>query len=104
MQKHTKIYFEAIGYKDTDFIPSEISGQRAIDIHHIISRGKGGKDRIENLMAVTREEHIEFGDKKEWMYFLLIRHYDFLIKKGVEFDKSWFDEKFNQYADADYYI
>jgi len=99
MRKHTKIYMEAIGYTDTDFIPSEISGQRAVDIHHIVSRGKGGEDIIENLMALTREEHIEFGDKKEWMYFLLIRHYDCLIKKGVEFSYEWFDTQFNKYED-----
>ena len=104
MQKHTKIYLDALGYNDTDFIPSEISGQKAVDIHHIISRGKGGKDRIENLMALTREEHLNFGDKKEWMYFLLIRHYDFLIKKGVAFDKSWFDKNFDKYEDILLYI
>ena len=40
MKKHTKIYMEAIGYTDTDFIPSEISAQIAVDIHHIVSRGK----------------------------------------------------------------
>lgn len=103
MQKHTKIYMTALDYHVGDFIPSEISFNKAVDIHHIVSRGKGGKDTIENLMALTREEHIEFGDKKHWMYFLLIRHYDFLLKKGIDFNKSWFDEMFNKYKDLDAY-
>lgn len=99
MQKHTKIYLSECGYETTDFIPSEISYQRGIDVHHIISRGKGGKDIIENLMCLTREEHIEFGDKKEWMYFLLSRHYDFLLKRKVKFSKVWFDEQFLKYRE-----
>lgn len=90
----------SVGYTDTDFIPSEISGQKAVDTHHIISRGRGGDDRIENLMALTREEHVEFGDKNEWMYFLLIRHYDFLNKKGVAFSKAWFESMFNKYQEV----
>lgn len=97
MQKHTKKYLSGCGYTDTDFIKSEVSTMRAVDIHHVISRGKGGEDRIENLMALTREEHIEFGDKKEWMYFLLIKHYDFLKQRGAKFSKEWFDEMFLKY-------
>lgn len=100
MKKHTKIYLKECNYDPTDFIPSEISFIRGIDIHHIISRGKGGEDRIENLMCLTREEHIEFGDKKEWMYFLLLRHYDFLIKNGIKFSKEWFENMFKKYNDT----
>lgn len=99
MQNHTKIYLKECGYEDTDFIKSEISTQRAVDIHHIISRGKGGEDRIENLMAVTRDEHIQFGDKKQWMYFLLSRHYDFLKEMDVKFSKDWFQEMFDKYRE-----
>lgn len=48
------------GYSEGEFIPSEISGLRASDIHHLSPRGMGGsktKDNIENLIAVTRMEH-----------------------------------------------
>lgn len=51
-----------------DFIPCEICGARAVDIHHIENRGSGGsktKDHIENLMAVCRKCHIEYGDVPE---------------------------------------
>ena len=56
-----------------DFIPCEICGARAVDIHHIENRGSGGstnKDVIENLMAVCREDHIKYGDvpeKVQWL-------------------------------------
>ena len=56
-----------------DFIPCEVCGSRAVDIHHIENRGSGGslsKDRIENLMAVCRPCHLEHGDvpdKVEWL-------------------------------------
>jgi hypothetical protein len=99
MQKHTHLYLKECGYETTDFIPSELSYQRATDLHHIISRGKCGEDRVENLIALTREEHLEFGDKKEYMYLLLSKHYDFLLKRGVKFSKVWFDEMFTKYKE-----
>ena len=75
MKKHTKIYMSALGYDETDFMPCEITGRKAVDIHHIDCRGMGGdptgsKDRIEELQAVTRDTHLEYGDKKESMCFL----------------------------------
>ena len=60
MKKHVKIYIDFFGYGEQDFIPCEISGQRAVDIHHIDNKGMGGsncKDTIENLMALAREYH-----------------------------------------------
>ena len=56
---------------EDEFIPSEISGKRAVDIHHIHPKQMGGKksfikngkvydiDAIENLIALTREEHTD---------------------------------------------
>lgn len=100
MKKHTKIYLQELGYTDTDFIPSEISGQKAVDIHHIIGRGKGGEDRIENLMAVTRLEHIEYGDKEDCMYDLLFKHQSFLASKGVEYNRQWFLDNYRKYENS----
>ena len=57
MQKYIKTYLDYFGYSVGDFIPSELSGGQAVDIHHIQPRGRGGKDNIENLIALTREEH-----------------------------------------------
>lgn len=73
MKKHTKIYMQHFGYVLDDFIPCEVCGSRAVDIHHIHRRGIGGNpnaDRIENLMAVCRSCHVEYGDKKEYLQWL----------------------------------
>lgn len=70
MRKHTKIYFD---FFKVDYDPytgwhdckSELSGLPSRDIHHINSRGMGGSknaDKIENLMALTRQEHEKYGD------------------------------------------
>lgn len=89
MKRHTKIYMDAFGYDVSDFIPSEISGLPAVDINHIKCRGMGGdptggKDVIENLMAMTREEHIEYGDKVQHVEWLKDIHYAFMAKHGVK--------------------
>jgi 5-methylcytosine-specific restriction endonuclease McrA len=73
MQKHTQIYLQGMGYKKTDFIPCEVCGSQAVDIHHIEARGMGGskeKDTIKNLMGLCRKCHIEYGDKKQYKEFL----------------------------------
>jgi len=73
MQKHTQIYLQGMGYKKTDFIPCEVCGSQAVDVHHIEARGMGGNkkaDVIENLMGLCRKCHIEYGDKKQYKEFL----------------------------------
>lgn len=95
MRPHTKIYMNALGYDISDFIPSELPPHnKAVDIHHIDSRKMGGsrsKDRIENLMALTREEHDKYGDKKQYRRFLIEAHREFLIKNKVPFSQWYFD-------------
>jgi hypothetical protein len=94
MKKHTKIYFD---FFNVEYDPvsgwhncvSEISGLPAVDINHIDCRGMGGskeKDNIENLMAMTREEHEYYGDKKQHVEYLKKVHADY-IKKFTQ-DKS----------------
>jgi len=57
MKKHVKVYMDYFGYDESDFIPSELSGENAVDIHHV-SHGRRKKDNsIENLIALTRREH-----------------------------------------------
>lgn len=67
MKKHTKIYLNHFGYQIPEDVFCEICGSPAKDIHHIESRGMGGdpqgnKDVIENLMAVCRDCHENYGD------------------------------------------
>jgi 5-methylcytosine-specific restriction endonuclease McrA len=54
-----------------------VCGKTAIDIHHIEARQMGGtttKDVIENLMALCREDHLKYGDKKQHKEFLKEKH------------------------------
>lgn len=83
MQKHTKIYLEYFGYDESDFIPCEICQAKAVDIHHIDAKGMGGRksmDVIENLMAVCRKCHIDFGDITEFKEKLKELHLKFMMK------------------------
>ena len=98
MKNHTKVYFTALGYDITDFVPSEISGAKAIDVCHIIGRGRGGKDHIENLMALTREEHDFHGENNSTMVYQFETHRQFLIDNGVKFKNSRFEEKIKIYS------
>jgi 5-methylcytosine-specific restriction endonuclease McrA len=57
------------GYDESDFIPCEVCGLKAVDIHHIEARSMGGsktKDTIDNLQALCRECHTLMGDKKKY--------------------------------------
>jgi 5-methylcytosine-specific restriction endonuclease McrA len=76
MQKHTKIYIKHFDYFGDEFIPCEICGKKAVEIHHIECRGMWGtgKDNINNLMALCRNCHITYGDKKQYMDMLKDRH------------------------------
>lgn len=73
MKAHTKIYLEYFGYDQSSFIECEICQVKAVDIHHIKRRGMGGSkeaNKIENLMALCRKCHEDYGDKKQFMEYL----------------------------------
>jgi 5-methylcytosine-specific restriction endonuclease McrA len=77
MKRHTMTYLNHFGYDISDFIPCEVCGKKAVDIHHVEARGLGGSkeaDAIENLMALCREDHVKFGDKKQYKEFLKEKH------------------------------
>jgi len=99
---YVAIYMAAFGYGDADFIPSELSGERSNDLHHVICRGAGGtkkEDRVENLIALTRAEHEKYGDKKHCMSFLFERHRDFMLLSGVKFDMNWIEEQITKWKE-----
>jgi len=77
LKKHTKLYFQHFGYTIADFICCEVCRAKANDLHHIESRGMGGskeKDVITNLMALCRDCHVRYGDRKEFKEFLVRKH------------------------------
>lgn len=84
MKKHIVVYLDHFNYDTDDFIPCEVCGAKAVDIHHIKARGMGGsntKDVIENLQALCRKCHLDFGDKKQWIDFLIDKHKNKLYDK-----------------------
>ena len=96
MKKHTRIYLEAFGYDTGDttlFVPSEISEAKGNDLHHIVTR----EDRIENLMMLTRKEHEDYGDRKDYMAYLLKIHRRRLQMANIPFDDRWFEFYINRY-------
>lgn len=90
MQAHTRIYIQALGLDPLDPIYSELSpGIVANDVHHIDARGMGGtkdptKNSIFNLMALTSDEHTEYGDKQHHKEFLKTKHMNFLMLRGAD--------------------
>ncbi len=97
--EHTYVYMKAFDYTIADFVPCELCGLRCVDVHHIFARGMGGSDleeelynKIENLMGLCREEHTEYGDKKQFYDFLIQKHFEFLSNNGIKYDKNFFEK------------
>jgi len=83
MRKHTKIYIDYFGHGEQSFIPCEVCGTKAVDIHHIEPRGMGGsktKDYIENLMALCRKHHIKCEHDPEYNEYAKQIHLQFIEK------------------------
>jgi 5-methylcytosine-specific restriction endonuclease McrA len=54
---YKQVYFKYYGYGEQDFIACELCGLRASDLHHIKYKSRGGKNNIENLIALCRNCH-----------------------------------------------
>lgn len=77
VRRHTRVYLDFMRYAYdnhgvTEFVPCEICGKMAVDIHHIINRGMGGtknveRDHISNLMALCRKDHHDYGDYPQYV-------------------------------------
>ena len=80
MKVHTRIYFKYFGYGEQSFIPCEICGKKAVDIHHIKYRSQGGGNEIENLIALCRKCHDRAHSGEINAQVLQARH-DIFIKK-----------------------
>ena len=57
MSKHVDNYHKARGIYKGEFIPCEVCGAIAVDIHHVLFKSQGGTDDIENLVALCRYDH-----------------------------------------------
>lgn len=84
MQNHTKIYLEYFGYSGYEFMPCEVCGNKAVDIHHIVPRSKFGsktkhiQDAIENLIGLCRECHDKAHNLELDKPYLTEVHFEFM--------------------------
>jgi predicted metal-binding protein len=81
MQKYTKLYLETYNYDEFSVVPCEICGNKATEIHHIKGRLGNNLLDIYNLIAVCRKCHEKYGQRRQYIKWLL-----YLIKKKL---KSW---------------
>lgn len=84
---HKKVYLKHV----PDNHVCEFCYAPATDIHHIYCKGMGGsksKDVIENLMALCRSCHVEYGDKTRYYDSLIEAHRKFLEDRGVIFSEE----------------
>ena len=96
MKIHTKVYMQFFDYGETDFVMCEFCQQdRAVDIHHLDSRGMGGsknKDYIENLMGLCRECHIKAESDSSFNMFCRIKHLELVCQQvyyQIEYNKKF---------------
>ena len=59
MKAYTKTYFRYFGFDESDFVPCEICGSKATEIHHLEPKSiaKAKVNLIDNLIAVCRTCH-----------------------------------------------
>ena len=76
MQKHTKVYMQFFDYGEQDFIPCEMCGSKATDIHHIErrTRNKVTNDFVENLVGLCRDCHVKAESDTMFNMFCRIQH------------------------------
>lgn len=74
MKPYVKTYLEYFGYDTSDWIPCEIPEcpRKSVDLHHIHARSirKDLENNISNLMALCREHHNQYGDRKQHREYL----------------------------------
>ena len=74
MKYHTKVYMDFFHYAEQDFMPCEMCGSRAVDIHHLEKRNKTKNDFIENLIGVCRDCHNKAESDRMFNMFCRIKH------------------------------
>ena len=59
MKPYVKTYYKYFSYDVSDFIPCEVCGAKAVEVHHLEPKSiaKAKENFIDNLIAVCRECH-----------------------------------------------
>ena len=83
-------------YAEQDFIPCEMCGAKAVDVHHIERQSKFGnkkeKEFIENLIGVCRSCHIKAESDSMFNMFCRIQHLENVCNQVyalIEFKKQY---------------
>ena len=85
MIEYKNTYKDFFCYALDENVPSEISGGVAVDIHHIKFKSRGGNDRIENLMALTRGEHLLAHTGHYTEDWLRMQHHNFIKENRPDY-------------------
>jgi|TARA_R100000664_G_C2749488_1_gene136871 hypothetical protein len=98
MQKHTKVYMQFFDYGEQDFIPCEMCGSKATDIHHIErrTRNKVTNDFVENLVGLCRDCHIKAESDTMFNMFCRIQHLENVTNQVyalIEYKKRYENRK-----------
>lgn len=99
MQEYTKVYLDSFGLDETDYVKCECCDNKATEIHHILTRKKLSSHliRIENLMAICRTCHEEYGDRIYLMAMLLTIHQKILELKEIPHNPKFFEFYIEKY-------
>lgn len=82
-----------MGLDPHESLLSELSNNDAEDIHHIKDTSYHCKRQdypVERLIAVSREEHINYGDKKQYADYLFWMHYLMMLDLNRPINKNNF--------------
>ena len=98
MQKHTKVYMQFFDYGEQDFIPCEMCGSKATDIHHIErrTRNKVTNDFVENLVGLCRDCHVKAESDGMFNMFCRIKHLENVchqVYAKIEYQKIYENRK-----------
>jgi len=90
VKKYTKIYLKEFKLTIADVILCELNENHfAVDIHHIWARSgrKPLEFKIVNLMALCRESHDKYGDRKQHREMLQQKHNEKLKAAGIKYEE-----------------
>jgi len=97
--KHIKVY------EDLNERICELTGALYADVHHLDNKKMGGsktKDYIENLMALCRDAHTFYGDKKQYKEWLTEWHLEYMEHKTPMYIMRPDDPIFKEYLNYKY--
>ena len=85
---YKETYRKYFGYALDEYYPCEMCTRRAVDIHHIKYKSRGGTDNIENLIGLCRDCHTDVHNEILSEGVLRIAHLRFMTATTEAFGKK----------------